>query len=232
MMMNQDVSGEKTLVKSLCLKYGVDEWHVRNSLRKPIYQRITSSIVARIARPESHIIEIGCGIGDILLLLYASGFKHITGIECDQNVYRVARDKIQQLETDAIHLICQQYPCILNEKPDIVLLINCIYFDHIRNAQQFAEELTMWMNFNGEPNTFLVELVDDSYTSLEHTRWKGQPTEFNVFCRVSHEQIRSFFPDYNILQIPSSEAYRVPKTVYLISKQDWSDQVGDLMHLL
>ena len=229
MTTNQETEGCVPQLEALCRQYGIDDWHARNSLRKPIYQRLTQSIISRIASPTSRIVEIGCGIGDILLLLSDAGFRNITGIDEDQNVFNVARQRILSTGKDFVHLLNQQYPCKLHETPDFLLLINCIYFDQIESLDAFSIELKRWMEFNGKPKAFLVELIDSSYTSLEHTRLKGQSTEFNVFCRVSKEHVKSFFPGYSIFQIPSSEPYRVPKTIYLISKQNFSEQVRDLM---
>jgi hypothetical protein len=51
-----DLNEDTSLVEVLCHKYGVDEWHYRNSLRKPIYQQKTCNIVERIAATLSGVV--------------------------------------------------------------------------------------------------------------------------------------------------------------------------------
>lgn len=205
----------------LCQQLRVDPWHARNSLRRPLYQEITCDVIRRIAGHDDPIVEIGCGVGDILIELAKSDLDNLYGLESDPAVFQVAEGRTKALRLNHITLLNVTYPTHLQIHPSVLLLINCMYFDAVQSKADFGAELLRWMIFNGEPEAFLVETVDESYSSLIHTRFMGYPTEFNPHCRVSPMDMKCFFKGYQLYQVPSSEPDRVPKTIYLVSRQNY-----------
>jgi len=185
--------------------------------------------VKRVATLDSRIVEVGCGVGDILIRLAEIGFCNLLGIERDPGVHSVATERAKALGFGYIELRRGNYPIRLEIRSNVLLQINCMYFDDLTNRDEFGCALRRWSHFNGESDVFLVETVDSSYTSLEHTRFPGKPTEFNPHCRVSQADMKSFFPEYHLWQVPSSEPTRVPKTIFLISKHDYGISLEDLM---
>jgi SAM-dependent methyltransferase len=216
-----------TSLEKLCVAYGADAWHWRNHIRRPLYQSLTTLAVERLARPSDHIVEVGCGIGDILERVYEAGFRRLTGIERDEAVWNVARER---LAGTPIALLRQDYPCTLPKPPDLLVTVNCVYWEADDGRKQYLESIRNWMNHCGEPSRgFLVELVHESYRQMTHSQWLGDPSEFPSSCRVSQQDVVACFPEHEVYAVASSELGRIPKALYCIARSLEPHRLDGLM---
>ncbi len=156
------------------------------------------------------VFEIGSGIGDVLALIHFSGFHKIRGIEMDEYLVSVANDKLNKLFGLESIIMNGKYPTNIGQ-PDILVQINCVYFEGMCRKEEFINQL---INFyeNANPKHYFVEVIDSSYTAKSKI--------FPDFVRISEEDIYRAFSG---LKISSFLTYQFPKNsstkrLYIISK--------------
>lgn len=67
--------------------------HYKKSMYYPVWQRIVA-ILKNLSDP--HILEIGCGTGQLAHYLYDEGFKNYRGFDISEEAIRIAKSKSSQ----------------------------------------------------------------------------------------------------------------------------------------
>ena len=132
-----------------------------------------------------------------------------------------ARRKIKELFKRADVIEIAEFPCKNCLHADILILVNCVYADDLKNKREYMDFLYNCYVYADYPNFFLLEVVDNSYIK--------EDKEFPNFLRLGFEDIKNIFPKH---KITFWETYKYPinrrsKTLYLIEKQAVLDEHFD-----
>ncbi|MCE2972001.1 MAG: class I SAM-dependent methyltransferase [Sediminibacterium sp.] len=101
----------------------------------PIYSE--HKVVASFLQPDRHLLDIGCGNGDFLRTLRASGVKKLTGIE---------PFLAESIEIDSDFKLIKGDISSLDEKFDLIRLHHV--FEHVPNPRQTLHQISGLMNDN------------------------------------------------------------------------------------
>ncbi len=158
--------------------------------------------------------EIGSGVGDILAILTGFGFKNITGIEVDNGLSNIANKKMYDLYGIDGTVKTGKYPCAIKPKPELLIQLNCVYAEESESSSDYLKKLSVWQKYNGVPKTYLVELIDTSFTAPHEA--------YSDTVRVSCEDVHKAFPEYDVNR---SSTFVFPKNssskfIYTIRKRD------------
>ena len=163
----------------------------------PVYWQILSIILRNYPKSYS-IFEIGSGIGDVLALLRYLGFVNIKGIERDDYLAKIANQKLSDLFALKEIVLSGIYPISI-PSPDILLQVNCVYFEGVSTKQEFIEQLLKFYE-NAQPKVYIVEVIDSTYNVDSKI--------FPFFVRLAPEDIYAAFKGLNI---KSFLTYQYPK---------------------
>lgn len=75
----------------LVRKYGTPPWHRSVPWRRP-YLLAAAEWIAGHVTPDAAILDAGCGLGHLFVLLHARGFRRFRGVDVEPNVVAAARD--------------------------------------------------------------------------------------------------------------------------------------------
>ncbi|MGA7323895.1 MAG: class I SAM-dependent methyltransferase [Rhodomicrobium sp.] len=112
---------ERGLNRLLFLVCGFDRWHVENDCLSRPYKRIISAQINRLDPRISTVVEIGCGLGDIL-----RGIKCATRIGCDLDA-RVVRAARLRGAFDSIEFRTGDWTAIQETSIGAVIMVNWIH---------------------------------------------------------------------------------------------------------
>lgn len=146
------------------------------------------------------IAEIGAGYGDITALLYFMGFRKIVSFESKNHLCKRIDDKIFELFRLKANTINKTYPYKLDYQPDILIQVNCVYSENVKNKEDYLKQIRMNYQINGIPKIFIYEAIDDSYQEENEI--------FPKFLRLNKADLKQLFPR---CQIQSFATYRFPK---------------------
>lgn len=180
----------------------------------PSYWVITYEILQSIDR-NKHVIEIGAGQGDVTSIVCYLGFNSISAYERDIDVANVAEAKINALFNRRSIIIKQDFATVnlKNEHADILIIVNCAYADGCSTKEEYLSRLISYYNKAGNPELFLLEVIDDSYTC--------EDSDFPVCIRLNKQDVESMFP---MSRISSHLTYHYPenkrtKRLYVIEQR-------------
>ncbi|HPQ72067.1 MAG TPA: hypothetical protein PKW95_23300 [bacterium] len=188
------------------------QWVPVDNNISPTWRAISTSLKG-LNRDES-CFEIGSGVGDIMAILAAHGFRNIHGIEREDWLVRLANQKLMDLFGVDNAVIHGTYPTKLTFMPTLLIQVNCIYRAGKETCQDYISRLQRWHSFNGIPHNFLVELIDGTFTAPHPA--------FPPEVRVHEECVRKAFLGFNVSSQPT---YVFPqntasKRLYSISLQN------------
>ena len=175
----------------------------------PAYWNVLASELTRYDC-DSTIFEIGSGFGDVLALTHFLGFKNARGMEMDEHLVQIANQKLRSLFGFNEGVMLGRYPTSI-PSPDILLQINCVYFEGMSTKEEFLNQLVSFYQA-ASPRHYIVEVIDDSFR---------QPSQvFPPFVRLSEEDMQHAFQG---LRIRSVLTYQFPantstKRLYIISQ--------------
>lgn len=174
----------------------------------PVYWYVLKNILVEL--PNNYtIFEIGSGTGDLLALIYDFGFKNIKGSEKDVELCSIANEKMKHFFGIEDIIENKNYPYDI-DRPNVLLQINCVYFDKITTKQEYLT--TLKGNYdNANPDYYIVEVIDDSF--------KEENSIFPNFVRLSKKDLENTFVGKSIKYF---HTYKYPintssKTIYIIS---------------
>jgi hypothetical protein len=174
----------------------------------PVYWTILSKLLKGFSKDNS-IFEIGAGAGDILTLIRSIGFTNVNGIERDKQLADFANKKIEYFFQTQQTVINDSYPISIT-KPNILIQVNCVYFDGVCNKQDYLEQLKTYYQ-NANPDVYFLEVIDSSFTKVSGI--------YPEYVRLSENDIKNTFKNKNII---SHFTYQFPqntssKRLYVIS---------------
>lgn len=134
----------------------------------PIYKEHKG--VGFYLQPDLHLLDIGCGNGEFLKMLRASGFKKLTGIE-------PFLEKSIEIDSD-LRLIKGEITS-LNTKYDFIRLHHV--FEHVPNTRQNLHQIFSLMNDNAVL-ILIVPIVDYVFRKFKQHAYVIQaPHHFHLF---------------------------------------------------
>ena len=191
----------------------------------PKYWETTYAILQSLNK-NSRVIEIGCGLGAITSILcylgYRNitsfekvcylGYRNITSFEKDSLLADKAKQRIKDLFNRDNIIFTSEYPNGNAYSCDILILVNCAYAYQTNNKSEYLDSLRSFYESAGNPQYFILEVIDDSYTIDDD--------EFPLHIRLNSTDIRDSFPK---CAIKSWITYKYPenkksKTLYLIER--------------
>ena len=178
----------------------------------PKYWKIVYSLLKGVNR-NSHIIEIGCGLGDVTAILCYLIFVHILCFEKDDSICSLAQKRMYEMFRRENIIRNEEFPNGRQYSADVLILVNCAYGNLARNKQEYLELMRKYYVSAGCPKYYLMEVIDASYTKKDD--------KFPQYIRLSSDDIVKLFPDSDII---SWETYKYPvnkksKTLYLITRR-------------
>ena len=168
-------------------------------INPPQYWHILYNLLLKEDR-DQFIVEIGAGYGDVSALLLWMGFRNVTCFERDKSLVSYIEDKVLQICNTQLDVINTSYPTELGFTPDILIQVNCVYAEEIHNKAEYLDSIIDTYLYNGIPNVFLFEAIDDSY--------REPNSEFPTYVRVGLDDICSLFPTCSVT---SHITYQYPK---------------------
>jgi hypothetical protein len=192
--------------------FDLPEWFFQYTESNPPLYWKTIYQVLNDKNKNYSVVEIGAGFGDITALLNFMGYKNIVSYERDSRLCNNIKDKIISLFGYRPKVINAAYPEKLNYTPDILLQVNCIYIDGIKNKEEFVKQIRTCYETNGVPKLYILEVIDDSY--------KADNDIFPKYIRLNRLDIRQLFPmceitEYKTYIYPKN---KVSKTLYCICR--------------
>ena len=151
----------------------------------------TLPIIARAARPEERILEIGCASGQLLHVLKESGFTRLRGIDPSPACGKIARDVY------GISVDCTTFSRLKATEPvaDLVILIGVL--EHICDLNQCLSVLKTLVPVGGR--LFITVPDASSYStgvdapfqefSVEHINYFGPVSLANLLSAYGFEQL-------------------------------------------
>jgi protein-L-isoaspartate(D-aspartate) O-methyltransferase len=159
---------------------------------------------------DSIIIEIGAGYGDITALLYFMGYRNIISFETDKTCCKHIKEKIRSLFAIEPHIINAKYPQTTEKVPDILIQVNCVYVENIKNKEEYIKQIKHFYEINGIPKMYLLEVIDGEY--------KEDNEIYPDYIRLNKNDVKSIFlhrhiQSYKTYQFPHN---KTSKTLYKI----------------
>jgi hypothetical protein len=188
------------------------EWVNTRHILSPSWREL-GKILEGIDR-ETACFEIGSGVGDILAILAGYGFKNIAGIEMDNRLSKLANQKLFDLYGIDGAVKTGKYPCTIMPKPELLIQLNCVYAETSESSSDYLKKLSDWQRYNGAPQTYLVELIDSSFTAPHEA--------YSDIVRVGYKDVQAAFSGYDVKR---SSTFVYPnnsssKFIYTIRKRD------------
>lgn len=176
----------------------------------PVYWKNLANVMNRYDR-EKMCFEIGSGAGDVISLIMSMGFTNVKGIELNDNLAKIANNKIWYFFNLSDICINAKFPINLNFVVDLLIMVNCVYWENCSTKGEYLNKIQKFYKLCGEPTIFLWEVIDDV----------EQEGAYPEYVRVSLEDVRSIFLNYYIEKI---DTYRWPentssKCLYIIEKR-------------
>ena len=109
----------------LHLCFGFDKWHLSTLYERKYARDIIRHLNARPRTERNEVIEIGCGLGDIVRNL---NYAHRTGCDMDRNALKAARFLSRITFRNNIDFEWFEFPeSSLNGKADGIIMVNWIH---------------------------------------------------------------------------------------------------------
>lgn len=165
-------------------------------------------------------IEVGCGYGDVLVMLINLGYKNIIGIERDEAACKAANKKIQSLfKTDKEYVICTDYPVKLDYTPEIYIQVNNVYIESLAKKEAYIERNKKWIYYNGTPKYVFIEFIDAIYAEKSN--------HYPSFIRLTLNEVKLMFSDFDVL---SFKTYGYPKNTSSKCLYELKKKLGNPSH--
>ena len=137
---------------------------------------------------------------------------NITSFEKDSLLADKAKQRIKDLFNRDNIIFTSEYPNGNAYSCDILILVNCAYGYQTNNKSEYLDSLRSFYESAGNPQYFILEVIDDSYTIDDD--------EFPLHIRLNSDDIRNSYPECSI---KSWITYKYPKnkkskTLYLIER--------------
>lgn len=177
----------------------------------PKYWETVFSIL-RDMNKDLRIVEIGCGLGDITVILVYLGFKSIISFEKEEDIANAAKRTVWDLFHKDSVAFNWEYPDGKTFDCDILIMVNCAYGTLTSSKEEYLQLLMNYYDCAGKPRYFILEVIDSSYDIEDE--------EFPSHIRLSRSDIADLFSGY---KIETWVTYKYPvnrrsKTLYLISR--------------
>jgi SAM-dependent methyltransferase len=137
------------------LQYRNGHWARLNDLCEQAHNAVAVSYIAHL-RPESSVLEIGCGEGSLLRRLKQVGYRNYTGIDISEFAIGKCRQFSDQKTT---FLVGDAERYVPDADFDVLVLNECIYYfvEPIITLQRYANYLT-------PGGLFVISLFDKDRT--------------------------------------------------------------------
>jgi SAM-dependent methyltransferase len=122
-------------------EYENGSWGRLNDLSEQAHNAVVLSYITYL-RPESSVLEIGCGEGILLRRLKQVGYRNYTGIDISEFVIR----RCQQFRDHKTAFVaCDAEHYVPTDVYDIIVLNECIYYfvEPVNTLERYARHLTV-----------------------------------------------------------------------------------------
>jgi SAM-dependent methyltransferase len=142
-----------------------DKWHTSPLRERKYAMAIIRYLNSRPSELRKHVVEIGCGLGDILAEVQ---FRKKTGYDLDQKVLRACNFMRNTFATNKLELGIFKFPeDQLSGKYDAVLLINWIH--HIPPAILISKVQEIFHQHLNESGVIILDTVQDKSYRHNHS---------------------------------------------------------------
>ncbi len=144
--------------------FSFDEWHVMPLSSRPYAQAIINYLNAFSGIQNKTVVEIGCGLGDILRNIKA---RHKLGLDSNRNVLRAL--KLICLATGNSKMRLRQFTFPQSEldgQYDIVICVNWIH--HVAPLVLKDNIDKIWLHHMAQKGALVIDTVDDPAYRYNH----------------------------------------------------------------
>ena len=103
---------------------------IRQSKAFAITELQIARYVCKTFGPKTRLLEIGCGFGQLCLLLRAAGFEHVTGIEAHRQVSSLGMlehiRSYDRWDVDGLDFLSGTYPTETTVEADVLIAFNVV----------------------------------------------------------------------------------------------------------
>jgi SAM-dependent methyltransferase len=148
----------------LACSFGFDRWHASPYIDRPYAQAIVRHVNARPADRRNSLVEIGCGLGDIVR---RTRYRRRLGLDRDPRLMRPARLLALLSLRRGVSFERFEFPGSLAGSHDVLILVNWIH--HVETdvlANAIARYATDNLQADGE---IVVDTVSDPTYRYNHS---------------------------------------------------------------
>lgn len=163
--MNLLTRSQKAYRYLLKLIFKFDKWHISPLGERRYARAIIEYLNSRPAKLRNHIVEIGCGLGDILAEVH---FRNKIGYDLDQRVLNACNFLRNTCSKDKIKLGIFKFPeNNLSGQYDAVLLVNWIH--NIPPSVLIFKVEEIFRNNLSEAGVIILDTVQDKAYRYNHS---------------------------------------------------------------
>ena len=168
--------------------FGFDRWHVNRLGDRPYALRVISYLNAWPDDRRGRVVEIGCGLGDILRRLR---FHERLGFDSDPAVLRAARMLATLTRQRYLRLAEGTFPLALDGRYDAIVMVN---WPHLVDEARLQPQLAAYVRQHLKPNgVLIVDTVQDPAYLYRHRIERLAPAGSPIMKLGSFERQRELW---------------------------------------
>lgn len=143
--------------------FGFDRWHVNRLADRPYALRVIGYLNAWPEDRRGRVVEIGCGLGDIVRRLR---FRERLGFDADPAVLRAARVLTTLTRQRHLRLDEGTFPLALDGRYDAIVMVN---WPHLFDEDQLRPQLARYVHDHLNPvGLLIIDTVQDPAYTYNH----------------------------------------------------------------
>jgi SAM-dependent methyltransferase len=143
--------------------FGFDLWHVNRLGDRPYALRIIAYLNGLPDEQRGRVVEIGCGLGDILRRLR---FRERLGLDADRAVVRAARLLACASRYGRVRFAELTFPHPLDGRYDAIVMVN---WPHLIEEERLRPQLAVYVREHLSPTgVLIVDTVQDRAYTFNH----------------------------------------------------------------
>ncbi|WP_323703163.1 class I SAM-dependent DNA methyltransferase [Mammaliicoccus sp. Dog046] len=127
---------------------------------------------------NKHVLDIGCGMGNLINDMLTFNPSHITGVEQSENMIRACRDNVHSQSVSLIHNDFMAFHT--DYKYDVI--VSSLVFHYIEDFNKCCQKLNNLLNNDG---TLLFTMEHPIQTATKHPDVRIED-ETGVYLRMEH----------------------------------------------
>jgi SAM-dependent methyltransferase len=144
--------------------FGFDLWHVNRLSDRPYARAIVSYLNGLPEERRGAVVEIGCGLGDIIRRLR---FRQRIGLDAERGAIRAARLLVRGSFASGLHFAELRFPHTLDGRFDAIIMVN---WPHLVDESTLQPPLDAYVREHLKPSgVLIIDTVQDRAYTFNHS---------------------------------------------------------------